>query len=168
MVSIDSREWAGAIARMSELSRKEPAIIVRNLGRDYTRGVLEATPIAKPTYWRKVTRADGQTVYVRRETPKRPLGTGFAKAGWVRSRIWAKISKVNSYASKQEEWADKYSGIEDNLRDWIASIALENRVPYIGELDSRANIEEHGIEKAKKQLAKGIASYEAKLERANR
>lgn len=168
MANIDTREWAGAIARMSELSRKEPAIIVRNLGRDYTRGVLEATPIAKETWWRKVKKPDGQVVYVRRDTPAKPPGTGFAKAGWVKSRIWSKISKVNSYASKQEEWADRYSGIEDNLKDWIASVALENRIPYIGELDARAQIEEHGIERAKKQLAKGIASYESRLERANK
>jgi hypothetical protein len=167
-MTLDTRDFDQAVRRMSELSKREPAVIVRNMARDYTREVLNATPIAKKTWWKRIERNDGQVIWVRKDKETRPRGTGFAKAGWVKSRVWATISKVNYFASSQEQYAEKYSGLDDQLKEFFASITLENRVPYIGDLDQRENIEGRGIDKAMVMLQKGIAKFEKKLQEANK
>jgi hypothetical protein len=167
-MKVDLTDFNAAIARMSELSRREPAVIVRNMARDYTKEVLNVTPVAKPTWWKRIELPSGNVIWVRKKKPTRPRGTGFAKAGWVKSRIWAKISRVNYFASGREQYAEKYSGLDDRLKDFFASVTLENSIPYIGKLDQEKDIEGKGIHKAKEVLDKAIIRLEKKLEEANR
>jgi hypothetical protein len=165
---IDTADFDKAIARMSELAKRDPAIVVRNLARDYARTVLKVTPIAKKTWWKKVKLPSGRIIWKRKDKQTRPPGAGFAKAGWVKSRIWAQVSKNDRNTERQESWAAKYSELRDNLSDWYATVTLVNKVPYIEQLDDRANIEQQGLQKAKATLDKAIAKFEQKLQEANR
>lgn len=158
---------AGKIQQLAELSGRETKTIVRNVGRDYARAALRATPIAPKfrTVVRVLDKA-GNFVCWRKAGGQIPnAGRGFAKAGWLRSfeGLGINLTGVRTGGKARE-----YGDFEQRGSAYDAMVRLTNAVPYIVELDQGSstnppfNIHAKAMLAAENQINKALFRLEQK------
>lgn len=157
---VDDRLWQRMIARMSELRKKSPDVVIRNVARDYVKYAAMHTRLAQKVSFRKVM-VKGVTLWLPLKVPRYPVGRGFARLGWFKAMSGLGITMRNPNMRIK---AYPIFGIFGHTVDEEkAMYTVGNKVPYIVNLDAQDGIDAGAKQRAFQVLYQNVMKYESKV-----
>ena len=125
----DLRDLSRLMNEMQDLTQRETKVIVRNMGRDFTKLALRLTPLAP----KQVKRTKGK----RKGATRRIFGRGFARAGWLKALRGLGVQVKARWDQFGGKKAVRLSAFVDGLSSAKPFVIIANQIPMIELLNNK-------------------------------